>query len=252
MADNQPRPHDATDEPSLIRRRAEIGGQVMQPPQPLADLHQHRVGPHPRRPGIPVPDGLARQVAQHLAAGRVEAERPGRAREPHLLQVPQQRVHGRRPRRRPLVDHAIDQHSPGGVAARQRDFGHPSCVPAPSRRRHRLKRHALPARDGRCRHSRIMFQDTGGSTACRRPPSSSGSPGVFGPRGPATTASSPRPDRHPRSPRERRRAGTTATAHPRPAPPASPGPGWRGGGVAGTGAMPGYSPALSDRSAQNR
>src|SRR5580700_4727056 len=39
MADNQPRPHDATDEPSLARWRAEIGGQVVQSPEPLADLH---------------------------------------------------------------------------------------------------------------------------------------------------------------------------------------------------------------------
>jgi hypothetical protein len=44
MADNQPRLPDATDEPSLVRRRAEIGGQVVQAPEPLADLHQHRVG----------------------------------------------------------------------------------------------------------------------------------------------------------------------------------------------------------------
>ena len=62
----------------------------------------------------PVP---APEIEKLLAAGGVEAERPGRAREPALLQIPQQRVHGRRPRRRSLVDHAIDQHSPGGVAA---------------------------------------------------------------------------------------------------------------------------------------
>ena len=48
---------------------------------------------------------------------------------------------------------------------------------------------------------------------------------VFGTTRPAATACSPRPDRRPRSPRERRRTKTAATAHPRPAPPASPGHG---------------------------
>ena len=54
-------------------------------------------------------------------------------------------------------------------------------------------------RAGRCHRSRIMFHDSSGSTACRRPPSRFGRRASSRPRGPVTTACSPRPDRRPRS-----------------------------------------------------
>ena len=77
-----------------------------------------------RGPRLPAADRLARQIGEHLAALVVEAERAGSAIESGILQMPQQRVHRRRPWRGPLVDDITDQHGAGGVTAGQPHFAH--------------------------------------------------------------------------------------------------------------------------------
>jgi hypothetical protein len=116
--------HLSPDEPSLIRRWHEVGCHVVDASQPLADLGESHVGERPRWPGESAGGRFSGQVGEHLAALVVEPERPGGAVEAGILQMPQQRVHCRRPRRGLLVDDIADPHGTNGVAARQGLFAH--------------------------------------------------------------------------------------------------------------------------------
>ena len=97
--------------------------------QQLPDAPQRRIGEPPRRRGRD--HGVARDVAQHLPPLRVDAEHARRSVEPHVLQVPQQRVHTgrRRPQRAAHgVPDAVHLAAVGG-AAEQGDLGpHPGTA----------------------------------------------------------------------------------------------------------------------------
>jgi hypothetical protein len=78
-------------------------------------------------------------MAEHLAALIVDAERAGSAVEAGLLEVPQHRMDTRRPRRRSLVDDAVDEHGAAGVAARQGYLPHPHCLAGAAPMRNRIQ-----------------------------------------------------------------------------------------------------------------
>src|SRR5947207_6532577 len=160
VTDDPPGLHRATGEPPLIRWRDELSCHVVDASKPLANLYQSRVGKRPRRPGNTIADHFSRQEGEHLASLVVEAERAGYAFNAGVLQVPQQRVYRRCPRRGLLVHDVTDPHGADGVAARQVLLAHWCFIPGVERRRYRVwtdsrskpSQHPAEQCEGKVRH----------------------------------------------------------------------------------------------------
>jgi hypothetical protein len=84
----------------------------MQPPQPRTDLPERIVAAEPIRPWLSLAQGLARQQRQALAAPVIEAAGSRSALEADLFQMPQHRMHGRRPRLHGAADFVADAYGP--------------------------------------------------------------------------------------------------------------------------------------------
>ena len=105
----------------------------MQPPKPRTDLPERVVGAQPVRPwtGLApgVAQGLTRQERQAFAALIIEAAGSLGAVEAGVFQMPQHRVHGRRPRLRRAADFVADAYGSETAPAGQPSFGHLLVLP---------------------------------------------------------------------------------------------------------------------------
>jgi hypothetical protein len=77
-------------------------------------------------------EGLAGQEREALAALLIEAEGPRSALEADVLQVPQHRVHSRRPRLRGAADLVIDQDGAETASTGKPSLSHLTVLPRPA------------------------------------------------------------------------------------------------------------------------
>jgi len=129
MGDHKSRLPRPAGEPDGARGRPERCGRVVQPAKPRADLPECVAGAQPVRPRRGLAQGLARDERQALTALVVEAAGSRGAVEADAFQVPQHRVHRRRPRLRGPADLATDAHGSETAPAGQPLFGHLLFLP---------------------------------------------------------------------------------------------------------------------------
>ena len=109
--------------------RPECRGRVVQTPKPRTDLPERVVAAQPIRPWIGLAQGLAGQERQAFAALVIEAAGAGSAVEADVFQMPQHRVHGRRPRLRGATDFVAGAYGSETAPAGQPLFGHLKVLP---------------------------------------------------------------------------------------------------------------------------
>jgi hypothetical protein len=133
MSDQESRLPRPPGEPDGLSGRPESRGRVVQPPKPLTDLPKRVVGAQPVRPwtGLApgVAQGLTGQECQAFAALIIEAAGSLGAVEAGVFQMPQHRVHGRRPRLRRAADFVADAYGSETAPAGQPSFGHLLVLP---------------------------------------------------------------------------------------------------------------------------
>ena len=112
-----------------VSGRPECRGRVVQPPKPQTYLPERIVGAQPIRPWRSLAQGLAGQERQALATLLIEAAGSRGALEADVFQMPQHRVHGRRPRLRGAADFVAAAYGSETAPAGQPSFGHPSVLP---------------------------------------------------------------------------------------------------------------------------
>ena len=98
----------------------------MQPAKPRTDLPECVAGAQPVRPRPGLAQGLAGQERQALAALFIEAAGSRSAVKARVLQVPQYRVDGCRPRLRRAANFTADPYGPETAPTGQLLFGHRS------------------------------------------------------------------------------------------------------------------------------
>ena len=86
-------------------------------------------GAQPVRPRPGLAQGLAGQERQAFATLLIEAAGSRGAVEADVFQMPQHRVHGRRPRLRGAADFVADAYGSETAPAGQPSFGHPTVLP---------------------------------------------------------------------------------------------------------------------------
>src|SRR6266487_4565779 len=120
-------------EPDGVCGRPECRGRVVQLPKPRTDLTERVVAAQPIRPwtGLAqgVAQGLAGQERQAFAALVIEAAGARSAVETDVFQMPQHRVHGRRPRLRGAADFVAGAYGSETAPAGQPSFGHLKVLP---------------------------------------------------------------------------------------------------------------------------
>jgi hypothetical protein len=129
MSDYMSRLPRPAGEPGGVCGRPECRGRIVQPPKPRTDLPERVIGARPVRPWPGLAQGLAGQERQALAALVIEAEGSRSAVEAGIFQMPQYRVHGRRPRLRWAADFVAGPHGSETAPAGQPLFGHRIVLP---------------------------------------------------------------------------------------------------------------------------
>src|SRR6266516_2779877 len=133
MSDHKSRLPRPAGEPDGVCGRTECRGRVVQPPKPRTDLPERVVAAQPVRPwtGLAqgVAQGLAGQERQAFAALVIEAAGARSAVEAGVFQMPQHRVHGRRPRLRGAADFVAGAYGSETAPAGQPSFGHLKVLP---------------------------------------------------------------------------------------------------------------------------
>jgi hypothetical protein len=129
MSDQKSRLPRPAGEPHGVSGRPECRGRVVQPPKPPTDLPERVVGAQPIRPWRSLAQGLAGQERQAFATLLIEAAGSRGAVEADVFQMPQHRVHGRRPRLGGAADFVADAYGSETAPAGQPSFGHPSVLP---------------------------------------------------------------------------------------------------------------------------
>lgn len=118
MSDQKSRLPRSAGEPDGVCGRPECRGRVVQSPKPRTDLPERVVGAQPIWPCLGLAQGLAGQERQAFAALVIEAAGSRSAVEAGVFQMPQHRVHGRRPRLRGAADFVAGAYGSETASAR--------------------------------------------------------------------------------------------------------------------------------------
>jgi len=129
MSDHKSRLPRPAGEPGGVCGRPECRGRVVQPPKPRTDLPERVVRAQPIRPWPGLAQGLAGQERQAFAALVIEAAGSRSAVEAGIFQMPQHRVHSRRPPLRGAADFVPDAHGSEAAPAGQPSLGHLLVLP---------------------------------------------------------------------------------------------------------------------------
>jgi len=129
MSDHKSRLPRPAGEPDGVCGWPERCGRLVQPPKPRTDLLERAVAAYPIRPWHGLAHGLAGQERQAFATLVIVAAGSRSAVEADVFQMPQHRVHRRRPRLRRAADFVAGAYGAETASAGQPSFGHLSVLP---------------------------------------------------------------------------------------------------------------------------